>query len=155
MKWSEVVQSCPTLCNPVDYSLPGSSIHGILQARILEWAALSLSRGSSWSRDRTQVSHIRGRRFNLWATREALTYLKVCIYLLSGEGSSKFISSPDFKTFIRYIEVDLSYLVTIVRKLLKDRKGKISVTWNLLDRLIRKYLAIDFRIKMEIREILR
>ena len=44
---SEVAQSCPTLCNPVDYSLPGSSVHGILQARILEWAAISFSRGSS------------------------------------------------------------------------------------------------------------
>ena len=41
---SEVTQSCPTLCDPVDYSLPGSSIHGILQARILEWVAISFSR---------------------------------------------------------------------------------------------------------------
>ena len=40
-------QSCPTLCNPEDYSLPGSSVHGIFQARILEWIAISFSRGSS------------------------------------------------------------------------------------------------------------
>ena len=40
---SEVTQSCPTLCNPVDYSLPGSSVHGILQARVLEWVAISFS----------------------------------------------------------------------------------------------------------------
>ena len=40
---SEVAQSCPTLCNPVDYSLPGSSVHGILQARVLEWVAISFS----------------------------------------------------------------------------------------------------------------
>ena len=40
-------QPCPTLCNPVDYSPPGSSIHGILQARTLEWVAISFSRGSS------------------------------------------------------------------------------------------------------------
>ena len=59
------LQSCPTLCNPVDCSLPGSSIHGILQARILERVAISFSRGSSRPRDRTQVSHIGGRRFNL------------------------------------------------------------------------------------------
>ena len=71
VKWSEVAQWCPTLCDPVDCSLPGSSIHGILQARILEWVAISFSRGSSRRRDRTQVSHIGGRRFNLWATREA------------------------------------------------------------------------------------
>ena len=44
---SEVAQSYPTLCNPMDYRLPGSSLHGILQARILEWVAISFSRGSS------------------------------------------------------------------------------------------------------------
>ena len=70
-KESEVAQSCPTLWDPVDCSPPGSSIHGILQARILEWVAISFSRGSSWPRDWTQVSCIAGRRFNLWATREA------------------------------------------------------------------------------------
>ena len=70
VKWSEVVQSCPTLCDPVDCSLPGSFLHRILQARILEWVAISFSRGSSWPRDRTGVSRIAGRRFNLWATRE-------------------------------------------------------------------------------------
>ena len=69
---SEAAQSCPTLCDPMDCSPPGSSIHGILQARILERAASSFSRGSSRPRDRTQVSRIVGRRFNLWATREAL-----------------------------------------------------------------------------------
>ena len=68
---SEVTQSCLTLCDPVDCSPPGSSLHGILQARILEWVAISFSRGSSWPRDQTQVSCIAGRRFNLWATREA------------------------------------------------------------------------------------
>ena len=49
-------QSCPCLCGPVDCSLPGSSAHGILQARILEWGALSYSRGSSWPRDRVCIS---------------------------------------------------------------------------------------------------
>ena len=66
---SEVAQSCLTLCGPVDCSPPGSSIHGVLQARTLEWVAISFSRGSSRPRDRTQVSCIAGRRFNLWATR--------------------------------------------------------------------------------------
>ena len=60
----------------MDYSLPGPSIHGILQARILEWVAISFSRGSSRSRDRTWVSHIAGRCFNLWTTRGALVYSK-------------------------------------------------------------------------------
>ena len=49
----KVVQSCPTLCDPMDYT-----VHGILQARILEWVAFPFSRGSSQPRDRTQVSHI-------------------------------------------------------------------------------------------------
>ena len=69
---SEVAQLCPTLCDPMDCSLSGSSIHGIFQARVLEWIAISFSRGSSWPRNRTQVSHIAGRRFTFWATREAL-----------------------------------------------------------------------------------
>ena len=68
---SEVTQSCSTLCNPMDCSLPGFSVHGILQARILEWITISFSRGSSQARDQTRVSHIGGRHFNLWATREA------------------------------------------------------------------------------------
>ena len=61
---SEVTQSCPALCDPVDCSLPGFSIHGILQARMLGWVAISFSRGSYQPRDRTQVSHIGGRLFN-------------------------------------------------------------------------------------------
>ena len=73
---SEVTPSCLTLCDPMDCSPPGSSVHGILQARILEWVAIFFSRGSSPPRDRTQVSRIAGRHFNLWATREAHKVLK-------------------------------------------------------------------------------
>ena len=64
---SEVAHSL----RPVDCSPPSSSVHGILQGRILEWVAISFSRGSSRPRDRTQVSHIAGRCFNLCTTREA------------------------------------------------------------------------------------
>ena len=60
---SEVTQSCPTLCDPMDCNLPGSSIHGILQARILEWVAISFSRASFRHRDRTRVSRIAGKGF--------------------------------------------------------------------------------------------
>ena len=67
-----VAQLCPTLCNPMDGSLPGSSVHGILQARILGWVAIPFSRWSSWPRNWTQVSCIVGRfHFTVWATREA------------------------------------------------------------------------------------
>ena len=76
----EVTQSCPTLCDPMDCSLPGSSLHGILQARVLEWVAISFSGGSSGHRDRTQVFCIPGRRFNLWATREGHTHPYQMIY---------------------------------------------------------------------------
>ena len=68
-KWKSVAQTCPTLCNLVAFSLPGSSVHGILQARILEWAAFSFSRGSYWLSDWTQVSCITGRFFTIWDTR--------------------------------------------------------------------------------------
>ena len=70
-----VAQLCLTLCDPTDCSPPGFSVHRILQARILEWIVNSFSRGSSWPRDWTQVSHIAGRVFTIWATREALKAL--------------------------------------------------------------------------------
>ena len=68
---SEVAQSCPTLCHPMDCSPPGSSVHGILLARILEWGAIAFSRRSSQLRDQTRVSRIADRRFTIWATGEA------------------------------------------------------------------------------------
>ena len=67
---SEAAQLCPTLYDPMDCSLPGSSVHGIFQARVLEWVSISFSRGSSQSRDQTCVSSIAGRRFINWATRK-------------------------------------------------------------------------------------
>ena len=60
-----------SLCDPKDCSPSGSSVHGILQARILEWVAIPFSRGSSWLRDQTLISRIIGRFFTVWATREA------------------------------------------------------------------------------------
>ena len=67
-----VTQSCPTLCDPMDCYLPGSSVHGILQARILQQVAMPSSRESSWPRDQTQVSNIAGGFFTIWGTKEAL-----------------------------------------------------------------------------------
>ena len=77
--------SCLTLCDPMNCCSPGSSVHGILQPRILEWVAFPFSRGYSQPRDRTQVSCIAGRHFNLWATRES-----------NGIGSAHF-SSPSLQ----------------------------------------------------------
>ena len=68
VKWSEVAQSCRTLCGSMDCSPTGYSVHGIFQARVLEWGAISFSRGSSRPRDRTPVSCIVGRYVTVWAT---------------------------------------------------------------------------------------
>ena len=65
----KVAQSWPTVCDPMDYT-----VHGILQARILEWVAFPFSRGSSQPRDQIQVSYIVGGFFTSWATREAQEY---------------------------------------------------------------------------------
>ena len=67
-----VTKSCLNLCSPVDYSPPGSSVHGISQTRILEWVAISFSMRSSRPGDQTLVSSIAGEFFTKWATREAI-----------------------------------------------------------------------------------
>ena len=72
-----VTLSCPILCDPKDCSSPGFSVHGILQARILEWIAIPSSRGISQPRDRTLVSCIAGRFFTIWATGKSY----ICIML--------------------------------------------------------------------------
>ena len=68
------LQSCLILCDPTGCSLPGSFVHGILQARILEWIAMPSSRGSPQPRDQIQVSHIAYGFFIIWATRKAQEY---------------------------------------------------------------------------------
>ena len=107
-----VAQSGLTLWDPMDYSLPGSSVHGILQARILELIAMPSYRVSSQPRDRTQVPHIASGFFTIWASREALVlgnvillcccpcllgvrwYLMViftCISLITDEAEHRFV----------------------------------------------------------------
>ena len=92
-KWSEseVAPSCPTLCNPMDCSLPGSSIHGIFQSRVLEWVATSFSRRSSRPRNWTRVSRIVGRRFTIWATSEVHQQLRHFHFAL---GPTVYAASP-------------------------------------------------------------
>ena len=75
----EVTESWLTLCGPMDCSLPGSSVHGILQAILLEWVAVPFFRGSSQLRDWTHVFHITGRFFTIWATRKGLRCVCVCL----------------------------------------------------------------------------
>ena len=100
---SLVTESCLTLCSPADCSPPGSSIHGILQARILECVAISFSWVSSWPRDWTLVSCIAGRFFTVWATRVkqnrmSILYCHICgctdvWFLLVSSLSSSFLGS--------------------------------------------------------------
>ena len=73
----ESLQSCPTACDPMDCSPPGSSVHGILQARILEWVAMPSSRGSSRPRDQTCIV----RRFTTGASLEAHSFNTLQIFL--------------------------------------------------------------------------
>ena len=91
-----VTQSCLTLCDSMDCSPPDSSVHGILQARILAWVAVPFSRGSSQLRDWTWVSCIAGRFLTVWATREAtragLLLSKLCGHTITkGKSSKSFI----------------------------------------------------------------
>ena len=69
-----VAQLCPTLCDPMDCNLPYSSVHVILQAKILEWVSFPFSRGFSQPWNQTQVFCIAGGFLTIWATREALVY---------------------------------------------------------------------------------
>ena len=98
------VQLCLTLCNPVDCSPSGSSVYGILQARILEWVAIPFSRGSSWPRDQIWVSHIPGSFFTVWATRESpeLLLLK---YLFNIYSEKEY---PSIKTWGKFFYCILS-----------------------------------------------
>ena len=81
----KVAQLCPSLCDPMDCSPPGSSVHGIHQARILDWVAVPFSKGFLQLWCRTQVSHIAGGFFTSWATREAQEYTGVgSLFLLQG-----------------------------------------------------------------------
>ena len=91
---------------PMDSSLPGSAVHGIFQARILEWAAISFCRGSSQPRDWTQVSCIADRHFIVWATREALDHREVPVF--SFTNNFAYQMSKPFTTRLRvYLLPDL------------------------------------------------
>ena len=119
LKWSQVLptQLCPTLCNPMDYSPQGSSVHGLLQARILEWAAISFFRGSFQSRDQTWVSHTAGRFFTVWASREVnlshcLSFIYLSTYLCI---RSCFFSSINLFHFLEFTEDQTKHHLVVVR----------------------------------------
>ena len=126
-KWELVIQSCPTLGSPMDCSPPGSSVHRILQARILEWVAIPFSRGSSRPRNWIGVSCIAGRYFTVWATRnhhELLvieaeqwlwgTWLYIFFALLCNNGK---FPSEDLK------------ITTSASSMISSEVGTISPSW--------------------------
>ena len=76
-----VAQLCQSLCDSLDCSPPGSSVHGILQARILEWVAIPFSKRSSWPRGGTQVSRNAGSFFTIWVTREAHMWIYIYLFI--------------------------------------------------------------------------
>ena len=114
---SEVAQSCPTFCDPMDCSLPGSSVHGIFQAIALEWIAISFSRGSSQPRDWTQVSCIVDRHFTIWATREVLIL------------NPKNWRGREWQCHDRYKSLGLPFLFPLLSSLYQSCWVRTSIWW--------------------------
>ena len=127
--WATDQWSCSVVSDslhPMDCSLPGSSIHGIFQARVLEWVAIAFSRGSSQPRDQTQVPQIIGRCFTVWATRWSTGYE-------SALGCRGCGLDPDTGTYIPHAVGQLSLLPAHVPR-------RESVTCNKIRRCeINKY----------------
>ena len=93
---AQLLWSCLNLCDPMDGSPPGSSVHGILQAIILEQVAIPSSKGSSWPRNQTGVSCIAGRFFTSWAIKKAPQVDNIIFKTLRTRVPSKFNSSKNF-----------------------------------------------------------
>ena len=132
-----VTQSCPILWDPMDRSPPVSSVHGILQARILEWVAMPSSRGFSQPRDWTQVSCIAGGFFTIWATREAQEYWSGLLIPSAGD-----LPNPGIKPWPPTIQVG---------SLPAELPGKPSLD-TIQDTednplVVRKYLQVIFLIR--------
>ena len=105
-----VTQLCTILCDSMDP--PGSSVHRVLQARILQWVAIPFSRGSFPLRDRTQLSCIAGRFFTVWATREALLLFHLFFIII-------FLPHPD----LVFYSIDIGH---------SARRSTLCTSWHLL-----------------------
>ena len=116
-------QSCPTLCDPMDHSIPCSSVHGILQARILEWVAISFSRKSYPYRDWTPISCISRQVLYHWATREAhkkiiSAYKFIIIIIIFTENSLGLLSNVEkvILIFYQYNLLDWPFELNIIKQ---------------------------------------
>ena len=111
--WVKVTQSRPTLCDPMYCNPAGFSVHGILQAKILEWVGIPFSRGSFGLRDWTWVSSISGRLLTIWATREASHTLYVSLNF------SLFRKPPWFlAVFLYHVYPSTSFIMYTIQPLL-------------------------------------
>ena len=123
----------------MDCSLPGSCDHGLLQARVVDWIAISFSRRSSQPRDQTQVFHIAGRCFIIWATRKAILYIE-----FPKDSNRKLLELiSEFSKVARYkinTQKSLAFLYTNNEK--SEREIKESVPFTIAKEII-KYLGIN------------
>ena len=134
------LQSCPTLCDLMDCSPPGSSVHGILQAGILGWVAISSSRGSSWPRDLTHISCISciGRRILYhYTTWEALNSHKN-LWIRRPENSPRFVhihSLPSARVLLRLFVRNLGCVIAVtsawVNYSYRDKEQMLTTGWFL------------------------
>ena len=146
---SEVAPSCRTLCNSMDCSLTGSSsVHGIFQARILEWVAISFSRRSSPPRNRARVSHIVGTRFTIWATRE-IYFLYSSLYLPISNLNLSLLLLALFKTtsfFLCYICLLILFIDLFVLFLDGTYNGHYIAfvfLWQMLSVIFSKFIYVS------------
>ena len=130
VQFSSVSQSCPTPCDPMNCSPPGSSVHQILQARILKWVAIPFSRESSWPRDWTWVSCIAGIFFTIRATREAPH--------LNNSYNNSFVSSI-YSQFSNFPDC----VINILKSALDWIKIQtLSIYWDWLIRFFNLFLSV-------------
>ena len=120
VKWGEVAQSCLTLCDPMGCSLPGFSVYGIFQARVLEWIAISFSGGPSRPRDWTRVFCIGCRRFTVWAT--IVDYKYVNFYLVNMQDN--ILRSKSFKNIYRNFQLPHINFPTIIFPIIVKEKNE-------------------------------
>jgi len=116
--------TCVWLCNPIICNLPGSPVHGIFRARVLEWFAISFSRGSSQPRGWTQVSCTAGRHFIIWATYDVCIYIHTYIiylhYIITNSNFFHCIMNNQHKSFIT-LRIVKCYKNILLSKYLKPR----------------------------------
>ena len=115
-------QSCPTLCDPINCSPQGSYVHGISQARILEWVAISSSKGSSWSRDQTPsfqadslpLSHQRGPNPSILALNIWLAKKCIQVFHMYGKTKMNFLANPIHRYLTQLGPLKLCVLILLI-----------------------------------------